>query len=188
MKCSEAQNYMMRYLDKELNAFEENHLEEHIETCEICSEEFAGLKEIFAGIENDLTVIEPPEDFELQVMNRIRNETEMYGKISENGKYVFNVLLATVSFIFVILFGGVLWEVLNHPISLIQNGMMVSELAKELYTSAITMLKGMCIAVMGVAASIYTTYYYAYILLGVLLLLIQRVFFKMVRAGNGGAQ
>lgn len=188
MKCSEAQNYMMKYFDRDINDLEEMKLKQHIKTCEKCTGEFSGLKEIFAGIEEDSIPIEPPEDFELQVMNRIQNETVMYKKAYRSTRDIYNVLLATVSFIFVILFGGLLWEIFDHPIALIQNIMMISNFAKELCTAAITMFKGMSIAIVGVAASIYSTYYYAYILMGILLLVIQRVFFKMVREGNGGMQ
>ncbi|HEY5584067.1 MAG TPA: hypothetical protein VIK78_06205 [Ruminiclostridium sp.] len=187
MKCNDSENYMMKFFDKGMNDLEEAKLKQHLRTCTNCSIEFVSLKEIFADIEKDLE-IEPPEDFEFQVMNRIENEVTMYKKSSAESLFVYNILLVAVSFIFVILFGGILWEALRTPIDLIQNVQSIFEISKGLFSAAISMGRGLIIAVVGVTASLYKTYYYAYIILGILLLVIQRIFFGMVREGNGGTQ
>lgn len=186
MKCNEAQDYMMKYFDKNINDIEEAQLRQHMKYCTKCSEEFLSLKEIFTDIEQD-SVIEPPEDFELQVMSRIEKEAVKYTKPKENA-YVYNVLLVAVSFIFVIIFGGILYEAVNQPLELFQKVQIAIDLAREFFSDAFTMAKGIGIAAMSVTASIYKTYYYAYILLGILLLVIQGVFIRMVREGNGAAQ
>ncbi|MDF2984793.1 MAG: hypothetical protein K0R50_303 [Eubacterium sp.] len=187
MKCNESQVLMMKFFDRNINDIEEALLKQHIRTCTKCSEEFLSLKEIFSEIEQD-SAIEPPEDFELQVMSRIEKETVMYSKPTQQNDFVYNILLVAVSFIFVILFGGILWEAVKHPLALYQDVQIATEIAKEFLSAAVTMVKGIGIAVMGVTASLYKTYYYAYILLGILLLVIQGVFFRMVREGNGAAQ
>lgn len=187
MKCIDSQNYMMKFFDREINDIEEAQLKQHLKTCTNCTKEFLSLKEIFADIEQD-SEIEPPEDFELQVMNKIENETAIYRKTSDENIFVFNILVVAVSFIFVILFGGMLWEALRTPINLMQCAQSIVEYSKVLFSAAISMGRGIIIAIIGVTASIYKTYYYAYIVLGILLLVIQGIFIRMVRESNGGAQ
>lgn len=187
MKCNESRDYMMKFFDKNINDIEEAQLKQHIKSCTKCSEEFSALSEIFSEIEQDLA-IEPPEDFELQVMSRLEREVVMYTKPAEKNTFVYDILLVAVSFIFVILFGGILYEAVKYPLGFFQNVQIATDLAKEFFSAAVTMAKGIGIAVMGVAASVYRTYYYLYILLGVLLLVIQGVFIRMVREGNGAVQ
>lgn len=187
MKCNDSQNYMMKFFDRELNNIEEAQLKQHLKICTNCSNEFVSLKEIFADIEH-VSEIEPPEDFERQVMSRIQNETKMYKKTSVESTFVYNILFVAVSFIFVIFFGGILWESLKTPINFVQFFELVVNYSKDFLSAAISMGRGIIIAIVGVTASLYKTYYYAYIILGILLLVIQRIFIRMVREGNGGAQ
>lgn len=187
MKCNDSQNFMMKFFDREINDIEEAQLKQHLKTCTNCTKEFSGLKEIFADVEL-VSDIEPPKDFEFQVMSRIENEIEMYKKPSEESTFVYNILLVAVSLIFVILFGGILWEAFRTPVQSIQAVQAIIELSKDFFSTAISMGKGMVIVVVGVTASIYKTYYYAYIVLGILLLVIQRIFIRVVREGNGGTQ
>lgn len=187
MKCNESRDYMMKFFDKNINDIEEAQFKQHIKSCTKCSEEFSALREIFSEIEQD-SAIEPPEDFELQVMSRIEKEVVMYTKPAGENTFVYDILLVAISFIFVILFGGILYEAIKHPLEFMQNVQIATRLAKEFFAAAVTMAKGMGIALMGVTASVYKTYYYLYILLGILLLVIQGVFIRMVRGGNGAVQ
>jgi predicted anti-sigma-YlaC factor YlaD len=177
----------MKFFDKELNDIEEAQLKQHLKNCKNCSEEFNSLKEIFDIVEQD-SGIEPPEDFELQVMSRIANEAKIYKKSSDNNLFVYNTLLVSISLVFVIIFAGTIWEIFKTPINLIQimNGLV--DYCKDFIVSAISMLRGIVIAILSVAASIYKTYFFGYIVLGFLLLVTQGVFLKMVRQSNGGAQ
>ncbi len=188
MNCNEAQNHMMRYFDRDLNDIEQIELKQHLENCENCSEEFSNMKQIFTEIEQDTESLEPPEDFELQVMNRIEKEAYMYQKKKEDNVFMYNILLMAVSMIFVIVFGSILWEVLNKPIGLMQQTHLTLDVVKDFLSAALSMIKGLAIAVVGVTASIYKTYYYAYLILGILLLVTQGLFIRMVKEGNGGAQ
>ncbi|QNU67653.1 zf-HC2 domain-containing protein [Ruminiclostridium herbifermentans] len=187
MKCVDSQNFIMKFFDKELNDIEEAQLKQHLKNCKNCSEEFNSLKEIFDIVEQD-SGIEPPEDFEFQVMSRITKEEKIYKKTMDNNLFVYNILLVTVSLIFVIFFAGALWEVLKTPINLIQIMNRFVDSSKDLILSAISMFRGIVIAILSVAASIYKTYFFEYIALGFLLLITQGLFFKMVRRSNGGSQ
>ncbi len=187
MKCNEAQDFMMKYFDKNLNDIGAAQLKQHLKSCKKCSDEFLSLEEVFLEIEQD-SAIEPPEDFELQVMSRIEKEVKLYTPQVKENNFVYNILLAAVSFIFVSLFGGILYEAINHPLELMRSVQIAVDLAKEFLDVAATMTKGIVIALVGFATSMYKTYYYAYILLAVLLLVVQGVFIRMVREGNGAAQ
>lgn len=188
MKCNEAQNHMMKFFDKEINDIEEAQLKQHLKSCKTCCAEFSNLERIFAEIEQEDLVIEPPEDFEIQVMNRIENETKMYKKNTDDNAYVYNILLGVVSFIFVIVVGGLIWESFSRPIDLFAQAHLLLALLKQFSSAAMSMCKGMLIAVVGVTSSLYKTYYYAYIVLGILLLVLQKIFITMVKESNGGAQ
>ncbi len=188
MNCNESQNYIMRYFDRDLNDIEQAKLKQHLKNCEKCSEEFTSMQQIFTEIEQDTEFLEPPEDFELQVLNRIEKEAYMYQKQKDDNVFVYNILLMAVSLIFIIVFGSIMWEVLNKPIGLIQQTHLTMEMVKDFLSAALSMVKGLAIAVVGVTASIYKTYYYAYMILGILLLVTQGLFIRMVKSGNGGAQ
>ena len=187
MKCVDSQNFIMKFFDKELNDIEEAQLKQHLKNCKHCYEEFNGLKEIFDIVEQD-SGIEPPEDFEVQVMSRIANEAKIYKKPIDNNLFEYNILLVSVSLIFVTIFAGTLWEIFKTPINLIQIMNSIVDFSKDFIVSAISMLRGIVIAILSVAASVYKTYFFGYIVLGFLLLITQGVFFKMVRQSNGGAQ
>lgn len=187
MNCSQSQAYMMKYFDKEINDIEEAQLKQHLKTCSNCSEEFTGLKDIFTQVEQ-LPGIDPPEDFELQVMNRIQNETKMFKKPTTETAYVYNILLIVLSLSFVTLLGSIVWDTLIHPLDMFKEAWLITDLLKQFYSAAISTFKGIAITVVGVATSLYKTYYYAYILLGILLLVIQKIFITMLKDNRGGAQ
>lgn len=187
MKCVDSKNYIMKFFDRELNDIEEIQLKQHLKTCNCCSEEFNTLKEIFDIVEQD-SGIEPPEDFELQVMSRIAKETKMYKNRNENNAFVYNILLISASLIFAIIFGGVLWDNLRAPLNLMQMAQMIIGNLQDFALLAISVCKGIIIALFSVSASIFKTYYFEYILLAILFIITQGVFFKMVRHSNGGAQ
>ncbi|PYG85698.1 osteopetrosis-associated transmembrane protein 1 precursor [Ruminiclostridium sufflavum DSM 19573] len=187
MRCEDFRNHIMKFFDKELNDIEEAQLKQHLKICKNCSDEFNKLKEVIDFVEQD-SEIEPPEDFELQVMSRIENEVKIYKNHSENNTFVFDILLISVTLIFVIFFGGLLFEGMKEPINFIQVSRFVADNIKDFIAAAISMGRAILIAVMSVTASIYKTYYFGYIILGILLFVTQGVFFKMVRQSNGGSQ
>jgi len=71
MNCSQFSDYIMRYLDGELDDSEYSQLIHHINKCSVCCEEFQQYSSIFKTLEKDKS-IEPPENFEVEVMNKVR--------------------------------------------------------------------------------------------------------------------
>jgi hypothetical protein len=185
MKCNDSQNLIMKYFDRELNDIEDAQLKQHIRVCKHCSDEFESLKEIFNAVEQQQD-IEPPEDFERQVMYRIKNETVMYEKNTVNNNFVYGILLAVLSFVFVISIGGAIFESLQTPVNVMQFFGTASDYLKDFFSAAVSTGRGIVIAIVGVAASIYKTYYYAYIVMGVILFMILKVFFRILKSGNWG--
>jgi len=83
MVCEKSNELMMRYMDGLLDAFDEMNLTKHIETCEVCREDFAVYKEMLEGFDltdssdtadtADICLIEAPDGFEAAVMAQIQD-------------------------------------------------------------------------------------------------------------------
>jgi DNA phosphorothioation-dependent restriction protein DptG len=96
MNCKESNDYMMSYFDGNQNDIEHAQFKQHLKSCSCCSRDFESMKEIFCAIESKDS-IEPPQDFEVNVMKKI-NSFEMTRK-----KRADAVLIFTYSFVTVIL-------------------------------------------------------------------------------------
>lgn len=70
MSCQLINDYMMQYFDKELNDINKAKMKQHIKTCVKCRTQFNDLSMIFNTLESSES-IEPPDDFEAQVMKKI---------------------------------------------------------------------------------------------------------------------
>ncbi len=187
MTCNNAQTLMMKYFDKNINDIEEAQLKQHIKTCNNCTQEFTSLKDIFDLVEADTCEkILPPADFEVQVMSRLKKEVPLYSKYNGDNSYVYNILAIALSFVFVILLGGLLLEVIKSPLNFI---VMIEDFFSTaiLYISLIfDAFKGIIIATLAVAVSAYQNYYYVYIVLAILLFVIQRIYVYIISDNNGG--
>ncbi len=187
MTCNNAQTIMMKYFDRNINDIEEAQLKQHMKTCNNCTQEFTSLKDIFDLVEADTCeTIVPPADFEVQVMSRLKKEVPLYSKYNGDNSYVYNILAIALSFVFVILLGGLLLEVTKSPLNFI---VMIQDFfsAAIQYVSLIfDAFKGIIIATVGVAVSAYQNYYYVYIVLAILLFVIQRIYVYIISDNNGG--
>ncbi|HEX2946018.1 MAG TPA: zf-HC2 domain-containing protein [Clostridia bacterium] len=70
MNCEAVKDYMMKYFDGEQNGPEELQFKQHLKTCTSCSEEFNCMEAIFKTLETK-DEIEPPENFEALVMDKV---------------------------------------------------------------------------------------------------------------------
>lgn len=71
MNCNQANDYMMKYFDGELSNEEHAKLIHHINKCSQCCADFQEYNSIVKVLEEDKE-IEPPENFEMTVMSKIR--------------------------------------------------------------------------------------------------------------------
>jgi predicted anti-sigma-YlaC factor YlaD len=189
MRCNVAQEYMMKYFDKNINDIEEGQLKQHIKICKKCADEFYSMKDILCEIEQDNeNEVEPPENFELEIMNRIKNETEVYGKTPTEVSVIYNTVAIAFSVIFLVFLGGGLFEAISSPLKLIAFFQHTLTLSQDIMTSLITMVKGVGISVLGITKALYQTYYYIYIVLALLLVAIQRIFVYVMSYDKGGSK
>ncbi len=70
MNCNTSSDSMMRYFDGNINDIEKLQMKQHLKSCKKCREEFESLNEIFNCLEKE-NQIEPPMDFEAQVMQKV---------------------------------------------------------------------------------------------------------------------
>lgn len=82
MMCESGNEYVMKYFDKELNDIEIVKLKQHLKVCTECSNEFNELSEIFGILEED-EKLEPPENFENQVMAKIKSLNDERRKMAD---------------------------------------------------------------------------------------------------------
>ncbi len=71
MNCNTSNDLIMKYFDGTVNETERLQLMQHLKTCEKCSNEFDSLKDIFNCLEEEDNHIEPPANFEEQVMAKV---------------------------------------------------------------------------------------------------------------------
>ena len=188
MRCNIVQEYMMKYFDKSINDIEEGQLKQHIKMCKKCADEFYSMQDMLTEIEADTQEIEPPENFELQVMNRIKNETEMYGESEAEVSFIYNTVAIAFSLVFLVFLGGALFEAISSPLSLIAFFQHAFSITQDFMTSLVTVAKGIGISIIGITKATYQTYYYIYIVLAVLLIAIQRIFVYVMSYDKGGSK
>ena len=72
MKCTEANNLTMKFFDRNTSSTENLTLKQHLEGCKKCSDDYMAMNDILSCLTVPNT-IEPPEDFERKVMDRVGN-------------------------------------------------------------------------------------------------------------------
>ena len=75
MDCEKANGLMMKYMDGVLTESDAASLNRHIQTCGRCKEDFSVYDGIISGF-SEMELCEPPEGFELRVMNIVRQLPE----------------------------------------------------------------------------------------------------------------
>jgi|GEM_PF-627239 len=83
MNCEAAKEYIMKYFDGDQNGPEELQFRQHLKTCASCSEEFNCMEAIFRTLETK-EEIEPPENFEALVMDKVNVIEKERKEKSEN--------------------------------------------------------------------------------------------------------
>lgn len=80
MKCEQIQNLLSEYVDNMLDAQESKKVTEHLKECKECQQMLQELEEMLSMF-NKVEIINPPEDFKNNVMEKIKQEN-----ISNNKK------------------------------------------------------------------------------------------------------
>lgn len=182
MNCKLSDEYMMKYFDGELNDIENAQLRQHMKTCKRCSQEFGGLDEIVKMLETD-SLIEPPEDFEMKVMEKISTLEVSRSKATSRGLVLLYNFTTLVSVVLLLVFVAGLKE-----INLFGAFSSFSDFTAGIYafaTDAFNMVWGIVKAFIQVAVILVKTYYYVFITLLALLLAVQKTFFILVKQDGG---
>lgn len=96
MNCNQSNDFMMKYLDGELKDSEYSQLMHHINKCSFCCTEFQAYNSMVKSLEKD-NVIEPPEDFEINVMRKINLMDEAI-KLKKEKKLILIYFLSSIVF------------------------------------------------------------------------------------------
>jgi len=189
MNCRLSEEYMMRYFDGGLNDIEIAQMKQHLKSCSKCSKEYEELNGIIDILETD-GIIEPPEDFELQVMQKVKTlESEKRSRNSRWMVYLYNLtalVCAVLLLALVISFREVDAIRIAERIGEYFGSFTgftdaVVHILKDGYDIAEKVVR----ALFRVAAALFKTYYYIFITLLALLLAVQKTFFTLVKQGGG---
>ncbi|RCX13547.1 putative zinc finger protein [Anaerobacterium chartisolvens] len=188
MSCDSYNGSIMRYFDGNIDHAERLGLEQHLETCEDCRRDFEQMDSILNAIGGECA-IEPPEDFEQQVMDKIRM---MYPIQSKKPNILF---IAMYGFAAMMLF--TVCSILSYSImgiSLVKlfsgiagNYISTSEVIDMVYFNVQSVAVSVFETVMAyvdIAVSLVSEHYYITVLIGVILFALQWILVTVVKQGN----
>ncbi|MCX7708219.1 MAG: zf-HC2 domain-containing protein [Clostridia bacterium] len=187
MNCRQAQDFSMKYFDGDLNDIESAQLKQHFKVCQNCSEDFNNMSSVMEFLQYN--EIEPPRDFEENVMEKIYSLEVIRKKRTDT---VLTVLYGIT---------GLLFILLAVIIAINFNGLTIFEAAEKLGDSMnawsgvmftlynlfkvfYNMLTGITGVFLQVAIVLTKTYYYIFIALLFMLFVIQKMFATIMRQGD----
>jgi hypothetical protein len=185
MICQTYEESMMKFFDGELNDIETAQLKQHFKSCQKCGKEFEELSSILGCIQNDFD-IEPPLDFEAQVMSRI--STLQAVEIRKPG--VIKILLLVTGAILTFLAASALvYSILGISIfSILSRLLSDSPVFANIFESAGTAFEGGISSIIDYSKTVFEvlmvlakTYYYFVVLSAVLLFALQWMVFGLVK-------
>ncbi|HEX3028226.1 MAG TPA: zf-HC2 domain-containing protein [Clostridia bacterium] len=190
MNCSIAQECMMRYFDGNLNDIETAQFRQHLKTCQKCKEDFESMKEIFDNLGEDFAA-EPPDDFEIQVMEKIAIvEANRKKKSARFIAFLYSfaalMLLAPTVFLVKDLQGmGTSGNTLdvNKSINSFSDMLSATWESAETVFSVLGSVIGAFLHIMFVVIK---NYFYVFIALAAVLFAVEWMFVSLVRRNNGG--
>ena len=100
MDCNKANKLMMDYMDFNISEEDNFLLEKHLEECEECRESFELYTQILDEFSLDADIIEAPEDFEINIMEKIEHIEPDYIKEKSKKNMVTYVFLGMTSLMF----------------------------------------------------------------------------------------
>ena len=109
MKCKEAFELMSLYFDNEIEETDKIELFKHISNCEQCKADFDNLEQMINSV-NNLPLLELPENFHSELMEKIKDENKVISfenKIAKKAIYKKYMAIAVVLFVLIIVGGNV---------------------------------------------------------------------------------
>lgn len=187
MNCRQAQELSMKYFDNDLNDIENAKLKQHFKGCDNCGRDFSEMNEIMEFLK--FNEIEPPHDFEADVMEKVYSLEIVRKKRT-------NMVLAVLYSI-----TGLLLILLGIIISINLNGLTVFEALEQfekplnswsgiaftlysLFKIFYNMMTGILKVFLQVVVALTKTYYYIFISLLLMLFIIQKMFVNIIKQGD----
>jgi hypothetical protein len=183
---------MMKYFDKQTNDLETAYMYKHIKTCSKCREEFENLSEILSCIESR-TDVEPPVDFEAQVLSRIKQLKEQTAVKGEK-LLIFLYGLTTVILLIVaagmvstlkeISFINILKDV-NNVKAISDNGILSPDYIYNTSIKFYEFAKGSLKFLYELTTMVMRSYSYIFVLSLAVLMMLQKLFFNLLGQASG---
>lgn len=179
MNCDTSRELMMKYFDGEMDEAGEKQFREHLKTCGDCSDEFSCMEAIFASLDEKVG-IEPPDDFEARVMDKVALiENQKRERSGKRIVWLYN-FATLLSIILLLIFVADMKDVsifsafdriTGYFGSFSTVTAAISGAVKDLFGLLVNSLA----AVADIALSIVRSYYYAFIVLILTVLAVQRL-------------
>lgn len=189
MNCEMSKDYIMKYFDKDINDIESAQLKQHLQVCRRCSEEFNSMSKIFGLLEKE-GMIEPPQGFEMKVMEKISAQGISYKKRSEREMAFLYTMITLVLVVFPVLFVvGIMnisfpdfvdWG--RNTFSSVSDSLVT---VFDVITDMIILFKSLVNAMLQVAFVIIKAYFYIFAALAMMLYMGEKKFVNLVKQGGG---
>jgi len=188
MSCQKYNEYMMSYFDANINDIEMASLKQHLKLCKNCSNEFEGLKSVLNAIDIN-NGIEPPENFEAEVISKIKSYEVIHKKLNER-LIAFFCTSVTIAMVVSVI---ILSEIINAPAVRellgrfgVFSGMLLTiyNIVDTIFVFAAGILNGLVTAVFLIGK----TYYNVFAVLVSIILLMYGMLVSTYKPNKGGAQ
>lgn len=179
MNCETSKELMMKYFDGEMDEAGEIQLREHLKVCRDCNDEFSCMGAIFTTLDAKVE-IEPPEDFEARVMEKVASiEQQRREKSSKRVVLLYNcatLLSIILLFIFVADMKQVsVFSAFERLGEYFGSFSTVTAAVFGVVKDLAGLLVNALVVVADIAFSIVRSYYYVFIVLILTVLAIQRL-------------
>lgn len=180
MNCEEANNYMMKYFDGDIDEIEDAQLRQHLKSCGRCMQEYDCMTEIFATLENPV-IMEPPEDFEAKVMEKVNEiERKRMDRRTRMLVFLYNAAaIIAIGLLMVFVVGnrpGGIPSAIESIKGYFGSFNSVTSAVFGIVGDIFKLLGGVLMTLLQVFVSIVKTYYYVFVAMIVLLLAVQRLY------------
>jgi hypothetical protein len=190
MNCNDYSDSIMRYFDSNLNDIESAQLKQHLKVCKKCSCEFEDMRLILSSLEND-NIIEPPEDFEMKVMDRIKALQPSVNSVPESTiKFIYgftSFLLILLLFMFTLnMMGPGLLESITSRFTALNSIFDIVISIRGFLGAIFSFIGDLSNTIIKMLIVIAKTYYYIIILAAVMLFAIQWMYVSLLKQFQGG--
>lgn len=190
MNCNDYSDSIMKYFDDSLNDIESAQMKQHFKICKKCNCEFEEMKLILNSLENDSN-IEPPADFEIKVMDRIKTIQPDWKKVPENTiKFIYGFttfLLILLMFMFTYnIIGEEILKLIAIKFTTLNSAFDLITSIRESIGTIFSLIGDLAHSIIKIMIVIAKAYYYIIILLAVMLFAIQWMYISLLKQYQGG--